>query len=241
MLNRLNYFIELLLLIPLFPFLVYKGKELRKRIKKMPPRSEFLHIPGQKVAGKNLLIIGESTAAGVGASTKEATLASKTAAFLYGQFQVYNLGKNGLTASRLPRLLSHGKPDIPKQFDITVIMIGANDCFKFSPPWRFKQEMEKMCNLLTKKKQAKHIILPMIPPVQQFPAIPPIMRFFLGWHRAILIQEMRKLSDTYPEIDLIELNGNYADEFFAEDGIHPSDLGYEMMATEFARRILVQD
>jgi lysophospholipase L1-like esterase len=239
MLNWLKYILELLLLIPLFPFLVYKGKELRKRIKKMPPRNEFLRLPSEKSATKNLLIIGESTAAGVGASAKETTLAAKTAAFLYGKFHVYNLGKNGLTASRLPRLLAHGKPDIPNHFEVAVLMIGANDCFKFYPPWKFRLEIEKMCKLLTKKKQVKHIILPMIPPVQQFPAIPKIMRFFLGWHRRILIHEMRKLAGAHPEIDLIELNGNYAAEFFAEDGIHPSDFGYEKMATEIARRIHV--
>jgi lysophospholipase L1-like esterase len=164
-------------------------------------------------------------------------LAAKISTFLYGNFHVYNLGKNGLTASRLPRLLSHGKPDTPDHFDVAVLMIGANDCFKFSPPWRFKQDIGKMCKLLTKKKQVKHIILPMIPPVQQFPAIPKIMRFFLGWHRTILILEMRKLAGAHPEIDLIELNGNYTDELFAEDGIHPSDLGYEKMATEIARKI----
>lgn len=240
MLNRLNYILELLLLIPLFPFFVYKGKELRRRIKKMPPQSEYLHIPSEKGAQKNLLVIGESTAAGVGASSPETTLAAKISTYLYEKFHVYNLGKNGLTASRLPRLLSHGKPDIPDHFEVAVLMIGANDCFKFSTPWKFNQEISKMCKLLTKKKQVKHIVLPMIPPVKQFPAIPRVMRFFLGWHRSILLREMRGLANTHPEINLIELNGNYTDEFFADDGIHPSDFGYKRMATEIARKIHVQ-
>jgi lysophospholipase L1-like esterase len=99
--------------------------------------------------------------------------------------------------------------------------------------------MEKMAKLLIKKKQAKHIILPLVPPVQQFPAIPRIMRFFLGWHRSILIREVQSLANAHREIDLIELNGDYTPEFFAADGIHPSDFGYEQMATEIARKIHV--
>ena len=48
------------------------------------------------MATKKLLIFGESTAAGVGASKPEKTLAGQISLHFAQDYQVINLGKNGL-------------------------------------------------------------------------------------------------------------------------------------------------
>lgn len=234
MMNRLIYVFELILLLPFFPLLYWKGKKLRQQVQRLPQHSTFLNLSNGNTS-KRILIIGESTAAGVGASSPETTFAS----YLYKagkrEVEVLNLGKNGLKAEALPRLLSHAKPDIPSSFDQVVILIGANDCFKFTPPSKFRKELESFIGIFEKMEQTKLVFIPAIPPVNHFPAIPGLLRFFLGVHRYILNKEIDQLSRKLDKLYFHDWKTSFTDEFFASDGIHPSDLGYEKMAEETYR------
>jgi lysophospholipase L1-like esterase len=236
MINRLYYFFELMLLLPFLPFFYFKGKKLRDTIIKLKPQSEFLEL-AQENNIKNILIIGESTAAGVGASTQEKTFAAQ----IYHQsdkaFNIYNLGKNGLKAGRLKRLLAHAKQEIPEKFEIAIILIGANDCFKFTPPGRFRHQLKGFIELLLDQKSVQQVILLSIAPVQHFPSIPRIMRFFLGIHRSILTRELKSLRKNISRLDFNNFKFKMSSEFLASDGIHPSDKGYEFMAKETIKSI----
>ncbi|EOZ95594.1 GDSL-like lipase/acylhydrolase, putative [Indibacter alkaliphilus LW1] len=226
--NRLSYFAELVFLIPFLPLLHFEGKRLRKKIKRLKPYSEYLQF-GPK--SKNpILIIGESTAAGVGASSAEKTIAKQIFELSDKSAEVLNLGKNGLLAKGLNGLLRHGLDKSGWKAQRTIILIGANDCFKFTPPWKFFQELSTFTNLLQKQNGTKDIIIPSIPPVNRFPTIPFVLKIFLGWHRSLLMNELRKLDKQNENVKLLDFGVDYTQEFFAEDGIHPSDLGYEIMA-----------
>lgn len=205
---------------------------------RLPQRSKFLHLESPNPKGK-VLIIGESTAAGVGASTKETTIAYQLFKLKDESLTVYNLGKNGLRAENLQGLLAFGKPDVSTDIDVAIILIGANDCFKFTPPSRFYQILKEFIHLLVQVKSIQKVIIPPIPPVQQFPSIPNIMRFYLGWHRKILNRELDALNEAIPELQIEKLEESFPNNFFAEDGIHPSDLGYEQMAKLLAEKVIV--
>jgi lysophospholipase L1-like esterase len=229
MFSRILYFIELILVLPFFPFFYYKGKKLRETIIKLKPKSEYLQL-GRAKDAKNVLIIGESTAAGVGSSAEEKTFAAQ----IYHQsgrtYNIHNLGKNGLKADKLKRLLAHAKQEIPKKFDFAIILIGSNDCFKFTPPGRFSKQLKDFIEILKSKKSVQKIIVPAIAPVQHFPSIPWAMRFFLGMHRNILTKELKFLQKSIPELDFNNFDFDMSHDLLASDGIHPSDKGYEMMA-----------
>lgn len=234
MMNRLIYVFELILLLPFFPLLYWKGKKLRQQVQRLPQHSPFLKL-SNATASQRILIIGESTAAGVGASSPETTFASYFFDAGKGKVEVLNLGKNGLKAAGLPRLLSHAKPDIPTAFDQVVILIGANDCFKFTPPSKFRKELESFIGIFEQMEQTTRVLIPAIPPVNHFPAIPGFLRFFLGIHRYILNKEIDQLSKKIDKLYFHDWKTSFTDEFFASDGIHPSDLGYEKMAEEAYR------
>ncbi|WP_194973980.1 SGNH/GDSL hydrolase family protein [Aquiflexum lacus] len=229
MINRLRYFFELILLLPFFPFFYFKGKKLRETIIKLKPQSEFLELGFDKDA-KNILIIGESTAAGVGASTKENTFASQVYHQSQQTYNIHNLGKNGLKAKKLKRLLTHAKQEIPQKFEFAIILIGANDCFKFTPPGRFRYQLKDFIELLQIEKSVQRIIIPSIAPVQHFPSIPGPMRFFLGLHRSILTRELKSLGKKIPALDFNNFKIEMTSDLLASDGIHPSDTGYAMLA-----------
>lgn len=230
-LNRVLYFFELILLIPVLPILYFSSLKLRQKIVKMPALSEFLALKTNQ-SQTNLLIIGESTAAGVGASSKEKTFASQIYQLLSEHVSVYNLGKNGLQAVSLKRLLVHGKQELPTSIQIVIVLIGANDCFKFTPPSKFRREISNFFKVLEQTYQVKTILIPSIPPVNQFPALPGIIRFFLGWHRNLLVGEIKALVKENKNYSFIHLSPNFPKDFFAADGIHPSDIGYRKIAEE---------
>ncbi|GHB49546.1 SGNH/GDSL hydrolase family protein [Mongoliitalea lutea] len=186
---------------------------------------------------KWVLIIGESTAAGVGASCPDTTFAAKIFSESDRTWNVLNLGKNGLKAAGLNRLLNHAKPDIPIVFDQVIILIGANDCFKFTPPSKFRNEIEEFLKIVGRNTNCHQIIIPEIPPVNHFPAIPSILRFFLGLHRHILNNEINRLNKKKHKLYFHRWKSGFSSNFFASDGIHPSDIGYEKMAKEIFEEI----
>lgn len=236
--NRLTYIFELILFIPFSPILIQLGKNVRKNITKLRPYSESLvfqsHSPKSKI-----LIIGESTAAGVGASSSEKTISGQVFHQLEKDHDIYNLGKNGLRAFQLKELFSEGDPEDLSKIDTAIILIGANDCFKFTSPRKFQNALSEFLATLTSIDSVSKIIIPIIPPVNQFPAIPRIIQFFLGWHRHILAKEIINLKTQFPLLDFEHGSEKFPNNFFASDGIHPSDLGYELLAKQISDKIKI--
>ncbi len=233
--NRFYYFLELVFLIPLFPLFYFEGKKLRRKVRRLKPYSEYQQLG---ISDKSkILIIGESTAAGVGASSSDKTIAYRVFKELGNSTAILNIGKNGLLAARLHSLLIHGLDDDNWKAETAIILIGANDCFKFTPPGKFYKNLSDFKTTIQAEIGTKQIILPAIPPVNLFPSIPPVLRFFLGWHRKILMAEIQKLANAHDSIFLIDFKMDFPKTFFADDGIHPSDSGYEMMAKEISDTI----
>ena len=226
--SRTLYLFEILLLIPCYPFLKSAGNKLRKNIIKLPPHSEYLEF-GTNSSNPNLLIIGESTAAGVGASKKETTFGSMMAETLLDNYNIFNIGKNGLKSSRLLTLYEKNESKLPDSFGKCIVLIGANDCFQFSSPTKFTKGLNDFIHFVEKEKACDQFIIPLIPPVHHFPAIPKIIRFFLKIHREILSLEVKNIAKNNPKVSFINQNEKYEAAFFATDGIHPSDVGYRLM------------
>ncbi|MFC0261071.1 SGNH/GDSL hydrolase family protein [Fontibacter flavus] len=234
--NRLSYFVELILFIPFSPILIQLGKNLRKNITRLTPFSEAI-VHKSHSAKSKILIIGESTAAGVGASSVEKTISSQVFHQLKKAHDIYNLGKNGLRAFQLKKLYTKGNPEDLTKIDIVIILIGANDCFNFTSPGKFQSALSEFLEEITSIGSVKKIIIPTIPPVNQFPAIPSLIRFFLGWHRSILAREILHLKTKFSLVDFENSSEKFPKNFFAPDGIHPSDLGYELLAKQISDKI----
>lgn len=226
---QLLYFLERVLLVPCLPFLYFAGKNARKNINKLPPQSEYQYLPSLSKEN-TLLIIGESTVAGVGASSPQTTFASNIDLLSFNGFEIHNIGKNGLRAGKLKRLLMGNPAAMEMLFTNAFVMIGANDCFKLTPPKKFRKDLEMFLQFLIMEKGVEKIIIPMVPPVHIFPAIPGLLRFFLRIHRSLLIAEIKNLSQKIIPLHYDASIQEFSENFFADDGIHPSDLGYKKMA-----------
>jgi len=221
------YWLFQLQLFPWLPFLVYQAKKIRKSSPKIPAQSLLLTL-GQ--GEKHLLILGESTVAGVGASATSTTLAGNFSRIFGDSYQIETIGKKGLRVKEAFSLYLKYKNSESKKSEGVLLFLGANDCFLLTSPQVFKIELESLIQQIQVATGAEWIYLAAIPPVHLFPAFSEQMRSFLYKQRNYLLHEMEAIAVQNPQVIFHQIPMDLQPEFFSADGIHPSDLGYQKIA-----------
>ncbi|MFL1452850.1 SGNH/GDSL hydrolase family protein [Marinobacter sp. GN3S48] len=220
----------------LFPVLLYQGKRARKNTPRLP---EAQGVPsgqyGEGLPDLRLLVIGESTAAGVGVSSHEQGLASQLALQLQertGQtVSWYTFGVNGIRMDQLNRKLA--SMELP-QADVVLLSMGVNDTTGFTPRYRFRRQLLALRDMLAPRYPGPVYLLS-VPPMHLFTALPSPLRHIIGWRARQLNRVYEQLARQapgdfqyrgYPAITDASL--------LASDGYHPSDRGYRAIAEVLA-------
>lgn len=221
------YWLFQLRLFPWVPYLLYQAKQAHKSSPKLPAQSSLLTLG----KGENhILLLGESTVAGVGASCSDLSLAGNFYQLLGESYQIESIGKKGLRVKdALSLYYQQRQVPVPKSKGI-ILFLGANDCFLLTSPIAFKEEIETLIHQIQKATNAQWIYLAAIPPVHLFPAFSKRMSFFLQKQRNYLQAELEKIAAKNSIVIYQEIPMNLQPEFFSEDEIHPSDLGYQKIA-----------
>ena len=214
-------------LFPWLPYLVYQAKKVRKSSPKLPSQSSLLTL-GQ--GEKHVLLLGESTVAGVGASAAAHTLAGNFARLFGDSYQIETIGKKGLRVKDAFSLYQLHKKIRTTSTEGVILFLGANDCFLLTSPQEFKQELRSLILQIQVETNANWIYLAAIPPVHLFPAFSEQMRAFLSKKRAYLQREMEALAANDHKVIYHPIPMDLQPEFFSADGVHPSDLGYQKIA-----------
>ena len=221
------YWLFQLQLFPWLPFLIYQAKKIRKSSPKLPAQSPLLTL-GQ--GEKHVLLLGESTVAGVGASSASATLAGNFSRIFGNSYQIEAIGKKGLRVKEAFSLYLKHKNSERKKSEGVLLFLGANDCFLLTSPQEFKKELESLIQQIQVATGAEWIYLAAIPPVHLFPAFSEQMRSFLYRQRNYLLLEMEAIAARKPQVIFHQIPMDLQPEFFSADGVHPSDLGYQKIA-----------
>jgi lysophospholipase L1-like esterase len=222
------------ILFPFLPFLIYEAAKIRRNGVRLPALSEHQRLG---LGEKKLIILGESTAAGVGASSLEKTLIGNFARLVGEGYTLENLGRNGITIGRSFSLFNLLKKDSSEKITGVLLFFGANDCFRLSKPIQFGKDLENLISAISADFSPDWIYLSDIPPVDRFPAFSVLMRKFLKIQRSYLQKEMIRLASQNEKIIFDPLSLNLEPDFFSKDKIHPSDKGYLKIA-EFALQSL---
>ncbi|MGI8786143.1 MAG: SGNH/GDSL hydrolase family protein [Pyrinomonadaceae bacterium] len=226
------YIIGGIAVLPFAPFLYWQGQRVRRRIGRLPDAmGETVGQFGDHAEAINLLAIGESTVAGVGASNHAEALGGQLAKFLSLELKKsvrwHVLGESGITVGEtLQRLVPH-LPDV--LMDFVVVALGGNDTFKISSPNRWRNGMAKLIEILRGKYPNAIILLANTPRVIDFRALPPTLKFVL-WRVSKLHHENAKnIAREMENVFYYDEAGTVEDDFFS-DGIHPSAHGYALWA-----------
>lgn len=249
---RLYYqYIKLFVLFS-FPFLYLQGRRIRKKIPKLPEAKD----PAGTVESGNgsavkILILGESTMAGVGvgkhADGFAGSFSKKFAASFHRPVDWYVYARSGATAgSLLDKILPQV---IEKRFDLILIGLGANDAFMLNKPSTWNKNIRKIIDLLQGCYSGVPIVFCNMPPVESFPAFTPLIRYLLGNQIKLLGEVLHiiaeETSNVYYNEERIDI-GVWSkkhlmkpdkDQLFS-DGVHPSQLTYKIWGTEMVSYIL---
>ncbi len=192
-----------------------------------------------------VLLMGESSIAGVGVRTHVEGIAgslAKTMAAKYNYSVDWEvIAQSGITAAKAAQNLV---PKIPlREFDLIVVGMGANNTFNFHSPYRWKSEVTHLIDRLIQAQPNCPIVFLNMPPVHQLPALPKVFQFLMGTLNSSFHTILKDLTKKYEQVHfsdekisfqkwLRHAPPNSKIKDFFSDGVHPSRLTYKIWGQE---------
>ena len=244
--------------IALAPVYLYQGMKLKKTALRLPEaegeRRGRLTLASKDNSSEdkatlNLMLLGDSSAAGVGVSSQQQALAGQLLEQLqllpqiqqkFSQLEWSLHATSGHTSfDALRRLYVLPKP--ATAVDIMIVMIGVNDTTANISTSKWEQQLREIIGLSKRKFGAKHIIFPCLPPMQNMPAIPSPLNKLMGYKTQLMNEKLIQVCDHYDEVLALQFDLENSDlqtqNFFAEDGFHPNSAAYLLLAEKLAKTI----
>lgn len=237
----------LLAKILLAPVLLAQGKWLRKTALRLPeaagPRLGLEVPPAAMVSEQplNLLVVGDSSAAGVGVDHQEQALAQPLARQLAARSGrpvawrlVAQSGVNSLEALDLLARHQIGPATV------LVVALGTNDVTSQMAPRRYVANLKLLAAKLMEQAGVEHIVFTGLPPLHTLPAAPQPLRWYLGRYARKLDGALRAWIAEDPMLRYCSLQWALPHEM-AIDKFHPGRDQYaqwarmaaEIIETEF--------
>lgn len=219
--------------IGLGPVLLAQGRYVR-RVTPRLPEPEGLR---QGVEGSGpllrLLILGDSSAAGVGVATQAEALSGQLVAALAAAFRVSwkLVATSGLTSAEVLAKLE-AEPEQP--FDIVVTATGVNDVTGSTGRAQWLAVQQRLVGLLKGRFQARHILLCSLPPLHHFPALPQPLRWYLGLRARRLNRDLRHWAPRNEGCTFVPIDFPLDLSLMASDGFHPGAGAYALWASQLA-------
>ncbi|MGD1840773.1 MAG: SGNH/GDSL hydrolase family protein [Thermonemataceae bacterium] len=250
---NIRYLLGVIFSIPLLPLMYYQGRRIRASVPQLPEAKE---IQGKCRSNEKsestikVVFLGESTIAGVGVETHKegftGTFASELSKLLNINITWKVYARSGYTARSVEKELI---PKITeKQVDLIVIGLGGNDAFTLNQPSKWKAQIRSLIESINSIFPKAIVIFCNMPPIKEFPAFTPLIKFTVGNLVEILGKELQKAVNDYKHTfyfgEKITLKGwvdkfqlNVEKEDFFSDGVHPSKLTYQTWAKDITNEI----
>lgn len=211
------------------PVIMAQGRWVRARTPILPGAAGPTtgQTPGAG-APATALVIGESPVAGIGAPDHASGLAGQFAAGWAGRLgrpvRWRALGQNGLTARTTRSTLV---PQVPEEkVDLIVVVLGVNDTKDLVPAPVWQREIVGLIADLRARVGPAAVVVSGVPPMERFPALPPLLREVLGLRARMMDDALR--------VALAEVEGavwcggfdELGPEMFCADRFHPGPPGY---------------
>ncbi|TAM12605.1 MAG: SGNH/GDSL hydrolase family protein [Nevskiaceae bacterium] len=218
------------------PLLLAQGRHVRRVTPRLPEAAGARH--GTIGTGKplRLLIVGDSSAAGVGVATQDAALSGQLVARLAPHFELTwrLIATTGHTARDT---LAAVECTDAEAFDIAVLAVGVNDVTGGTALKRWRTDLSDLCTTLESRFGVRRILLTPVPPMQAFPALPQPLRWYLGQAAVSLNRALLQLTASHPHWECVNPHFPLTPAFMAADGFHPGAAAYALWAQAMATAI----
>lgn len=221
--------------LPLAPVLVPQARHLRRVTPRLPAAAGGPHgeVPGRDPL--TLLVIGDSTAVGVGADHHDEALAGSLARGILARsgrgVRWTVVGESGATSrDLLERFMDVATA---ASHDLVFVTVGANDAIQVRRREAFARDLTALLRALREANPDAQFIVSCLPAFGRFPTMPQPLRSTLYLHSRSLEDAARRVVVRTPGMIMSPPPPPYTDGFFGTDGFHPSAHGYREWA-EFA-------
>ena len=232
----------------LLPLLIAQGRRVRATALKLPEAAGERHgIAGSGRVALRVLIVGDSSAAGVGVGTQDEAFAGQLAQALAertGAAVGWQLvATSGHTAHDAARALANATLT---GADLLVTALGVNDVVSQTRPAQFLRSLDEIHALAVTRAQITHSWHCGLPPMGTFPLLPQPLRWILGRDAAHLDNALGRhlagqagrLHLPLPEAPRMPgKNDSTPEGWMARDGFHPGLLGYRQWGRQVAEAI----
>lgn len=213
-------------MIPAAPVLAAQAVRLRRDTPRLPDAAQPWH---GALAGPDpirLLLLGDSTIAGVGADTQEDALPGNLARELAartGRGVTWRaVGRNGATSRDL--ITDYLDDATDEAYDIVFLSIGANDALGLRSRWAFGRDIRTLLARL--RAVSPLVLMSSLPAFHRFELLPNPLRWNLYLHSQSLEDEARATAARTDGVHISPPPPPYTEGFFATDRFHPSAKGY---------------
>ncbi|MHB1171014.1 MAG: SGNH/GDSL hydrolase family protein [Lacisediminihabitans sp.] len=214
--------------VALAPVLLVQARYLRRIIPRLPdaalPWTGTLDGPDPL----RLLVLGDSTAAGVGSATQDDALPGNLARELkhrFGRGTHWNsVGENGATSQDL--LERHLDEATSATYDLVFLSIGANDAIGMRSRSAFSRDVHELASRLRAASPDALILVSLMPRFDRFTSLLNPLRWNLALHAASLDDGARAAVSGIRDVYAIPKPRPYNETFWASDAFHPSASGY---------------
>lgn len=232
----------------LLPLLVAQGKHVRATALKLPEAAGERHgVAGSGRIALRVLIVGDSSAAGVGVGTQDEafagqlaqSLAERTGAAVGWQL----VATSGHTAADAARALAGATL---QSADLLVTALGVNDVLDQTRPAQFLAALDEIHALAVTRAQVTHTWHCGLPPLGTFALLPQPLRWILGRDAMHLDRTLvrhlegqtTRLHLPLPDAPRMPGKDDATPEgWMARDGFHPGLLGYRQWGRQVAEAI----
>lgn len=203
-------------------------------IKILPPLIESIHVASTTVPYQtetresNMLVVGDSTAYGIGAYRPSESTAGYVAQAL--SLGVENRSRSGALTREVYWQIEKARET---QYDLILIQVGANDVMKFKSLKDAGDELDQA--LFEARKRSERVVLLTAGDI----GTAPIWPMLLGDIYTVRTKELREIfiataaRHDVAYVDLLSLPDPFTtdiDKYFAPDTLHPSGEGYAVWA-----------
>jgi lysophospholipase L1-like esterase len=216
-------------------------RALGQRVVRLPaaagPEQGVSEGPGPVL---RLCLLGESTAAGVGAASHDEGLAGSLARALSERTSrrvAWSVtARSGATTRAAVEQLA---PQLPSaaagdRADLVVVFLGVNDLVRLTPARAWQRDITDLLAAIRQRTALAPVLFAGVPPVHRFPAMPRPLAPLLARRVALLdsgLSTVAARSGAHHEATL-ELPNDKA--LFASDGFHPAPSLYQLWAQQLA-------
>ena len=230
---------SLFLKLALTPVLVVQAARTRARLPRLPEAAGDREGRCGEGPRLRLLIVGDSSAAGVGVAEQRLALAGQLVPLLAqqaaAQVEWHLIAQSGLTTAQMLTWLQQAER-LPHA-DIALVVTGVNDVVDQVPSHRAVAARDALANWLRNGLGVAHVVYAPLPPVHQFAGLPQPLRWVAGADARRHDRALARWVATRGDVSRVHIPLELNRGVMAADGFHPGEPVYRQTASAIAAHI----